>query len=303
MGLDVETFDVVIQSGFVQLWDTTPIPRPDAPDVAATCLTHQFLDASSALGLLLHWLNSTVSDTSLMEIFTLIPSTIHCYVCFALSLLLTTLHSMSAAKIQWLLGEEFQKHNDLILKQHPLLQGAFGTMDRLNLPVQESHDTEIENATFNGWLHDYFVSSVFTFGASGEIIACNLNAPGSWHDSRVTQPIYEKLRTETLEGYYLITDTAFPHDTDQIHGCIHAPMKKGTRLPGNALERAEMLAFDRQLLSLRQAAEWGNHALQGSFGRPYIPLQISYHDCRGDLLEICVCLYQLRTWLVGINQI
>lgn len=39
MGLDVETFDVVIQSGFAQLWDTTPIPRPDAPSVAATRLT------------------------------------------------------------------------------------------------------------------------------------------------------------------------------------------------------------------------------------------------------------------------
>ncbi len=39
IGLDMETFNVVIQSGFVQLWDTTPIPRSDAPGVAATCLT------------------------------------------------------------------------------------------------------------------------------------------------------------------------------------------------------------------------------------------------------------------------
>ncbi len=113
---------------------------------------------------------------------------------------------------------------------------------------------------------------------SGEIIACNLNALGSWHDSRVTQPIYKKLCTETLEGYYLVTDTAFPCGTDQIHGCIRAPMKEGTRLPGNALEHTEMLAFDQQLLSLQQAAEWGNCTLQGSFGRLHIPLQISYCD-------------------------
>lgn len=109
-----------------------------------------------------------------MEIFALISSTVHRYVRFALSLPLTTLRSMPAAKIQWLLGEEFQKHNDLILKRHPLLQGAFGTMDRLNLPVQESHDTEIENATFNGWLHDHFVSSVLAFGASGELTSLYL---------------------------------------------------------------------------------------------------------------------------------
>ena len=40
-------------------------------------------------------------------------------------------------------------------------------MDGLNLPVQTSHDQEIENATFNGWLHDHFVSSVFAFAPDG----------------------------------------------------------------------------------------------------------------------------------------
>ena len=58
----------------------------------------------------------------------------------------------------------------------------------------------------------------------GEIIAAKLNANGSWHDSRVAQPIYEKLCIATPEGYYLVTDTAFPHGTDQIKGHICAPM-------------------------------------------------------------------------------
>ena len=41
-------------------------------------------------------------------------------------------------------------------------------MDGLNLAVQESSDQEVENATFNGWLHEHFVSSVLIFGASGK---------------------------------------------------------------------------------------------------------------------------------------
>ena len=135
------------------------------------------------------------------------------------------------------------------------------------------------------------------------MIACKLNAPGSWHDSRVAQPIYEKLRTATPEGYYLVTDTAFPRGTSQIEGCIRAPMKQGQHLPVDITERRHVEQFDRQLLSFRQSAEWGMRSLQGSFGRLRVPLEVTYGDRHGDLLEICVRLQNLRTRLVGINQI
>lgn len=138
---------------------------------------------------------------------------------------------------------------------------------------------------------------------TGVIIACKLNAPGSWHDSRVARSIYEKLRTQTPEGYYLVTNTAFPRGTDQIKGRIRSPMKDGTRLPRDPIARAHALAVDRQLLSYRQTAEWGNRGLQGSFGRLRVPLEIAYGDQRGDLLETCSRLHQVRTRRVGINQI
>jgi hypothetical protein len=96
------------------------------------------------------------------------------------------------------------------MEQHPHLAGAFGTMDGLSLPVQTSQDQEIENATYNGWLSEHFVSCVLVYSAKckldhscelsmstnvkiGEIIGCNLNVPGSWHDSCVAKPIYHKL--------------------------------------------------------------------------------------------------------------
>jgi len=86
----------------------------------------------------------------------------------------------------------------------------------------------------------------------GVIIQCKLNAPGSWHDSRVARHIYEKLRTATPDGYYLVADTAFPRGTDQIGGRIKAPIKEGQRLPADFAERQQFIAFDRQLLSFRQ---------------------------------------------------
>ncbi|KAF7785090.1 hypothetical protein Agabi119p4_1255 [Agaricus bisporus var. burnettii] len=138
---------------------------------------------------------------------------------------------MPQSRVCYLTGSEFQEQNDLIVVRHPRLTGAFGSMDGLNLPVQVSADEDTENATYNGWLHAHFVSSVFVFAAEGTIIACNLNAPGSWHDSRVAQPIYLKLQHRTPEGYYLVTDTAFPRGSNQIAGRIQAPLKQGSKLP------------------------------------------------------------------------
>ena len=49
----------------------------------------------------------------------------------------------------------------------------------------------------------------FMIHMEGVIIACSFNAPRSWHDSCVAQPIYEKLLNDTPDGFYLVADTAF----------------------------------------------------------------------------------------------
>jgi hypothetical protein len=156
-----------------------------------------------------------------------------------------------------------------------------GGIDGLNLFSQTSDNPEIENATYNGWLSKHCISSVLVFvpkckfwsadwicsltkSLVGIVIAAQLNAPGSWHDSRVARPIYEKLCTRTPEGFYLVADTAFPRGAKQIEGKIRAPIKTGQRIRGTTDEIQEKLAFDRELLSYRQTAEWGMRGLQMS---------------------------------------
>lgn len=137
----------------------------------------------------------------------------------------------------------------------------------------------------------------------GIIIGCKINTPGSWHDARIARTIYEKLLKETPDGYYLVTDTAFPRGPEEIEGHIRAPMKSGQRLPGNPEMCKQIERVDRQLLSFRQSAEWGMRQLQGSFGRLRIPLEVNDAVRRGDMLETCVRLQNLRTKLVGINKL
>jgi hypothetical protein len=135
------------------------------------------------------------------------------------------------------------------------------------------------------------------------VIAARTNAPGSWHDSRLASRIYTQLQLHTPPDYYIVADTAFPRGTSSINGRIRAPLKHGQVLRGSAAEIEEQMAFNRELLSYRQTAEWGMRAIQGAFGRLRLPLNIANEEARSDLIEICLRLHNLRAIRVGINQI
>jgi hypothetical protein len=116
----------------------------------------------------------------------------------------------------------------------------------------------------------------------------------------MAQPIYNKLSTNTPDGYYLVAGIAFPQGTDQIAGHIKATLKSGQCVPNDPAERQKLLLFDWQLLSFCQMAEWGMHALQGSFGHLCIPLNINFSEQCCDLLELCVWLNNVHVQMVGI---
>jgi hypothetical protein len=99
MGFDVETFAFILTSGFAKHWYHTPIPREDVSQCANPHVECRSLDAGGALGLVLHYLSSTMHQISLQQIFALIPTTISRYLSFGLHILLLTLRNMADAKI------------------------------------------------------------------------------------------------------------------------------------------------------------------------------------------------------------
>lgn len=102
-------------------------------------------------------------EVSLQQIFALIPSTVSRYITFSLQILAELLPSIREARIRWLNDLcTVQRYNALIVAWHPLLTGTFGTVDGLNLLLQESANAEIENATYNGHAQRKLNSSIFS---------------------------------------------------------------------------------------------------------------------------------------------
>ncbi|KAF8174378.1 hypothetical protein BJ912DRAFT_60762 [Pholiota molesta] len=175
MGFDVNTFNYIVANGFGERWRTEPIRRTDNINTSGNPRPNaRSLDTWGALGLILHYLNSTMREVSLQQIFALIPSTVSRYITHGLILLLQTLRKMPEASIRWPHDvSSFEINSELIVARHPALSGAFGSIDGLNLPVQTSADDDIENATYNGWKADHFISSVLVFAPQGQIYFTN----------------------------------------------------------------------------------------------------------------------------------
>ncbi|KAG8692089.1 hypothetical protein FRC08_010022 [Ceratobasidium sp. 394] len=303
MGLDVSSFKFLMCAGFRERWDTTPIFRGDVSTHANPRPDRRSLDAGGGLGLVLHWLRSAMAETALAEIFALVPSVLDRYLKFGLDLLLGVLQNMGDARITWPTHLRMDYYSTLIHARHPLINGAFGFMDGLSLPVSVSADPELEKATYNGWLHTHKISNILVFAPDGTIIAATLNAPGSWHDARVAQEVFTKLVRSTPDDRFLIADSAFPRTSPIIRARIRTPFKRDAVLPANPEEREAAIKYSNALVSARQAAEWGMRSIQGSFGRLRVPLNINDPEGRAMLLETVVRLHNLRTRLVGVNQI
>jgi hypothetical protein len=136
MGFDMQTFEDILTAGFSGTWYMLPIPRGDTAATGNPQPGARSLDAAGTLGLALHFLNSTMREISLQQIFVFVPSTISRYIHFSLDILLAILCQIPDARIQWPSNvEEFQALNDLIITHHPLLKGAFASIDGLNRTV------------------------------------------------------------------------------------------------------------------------------------------------------------------------
>ena len=119
-------------------------------------------------------------EISLQQIFALIPATVTRYVDFSLNILHQVLPQIYDARITWPDVEEMEEYAELIGRRHPTLakdhggawEGAFGSIDGLNCPIASSEDPELENASYNGWLHAHVCSNVIVFSPRGTFIVC-----------------------------------------------------------------------------------------------------------------------------------
>ena len=136
MGVDCATFHALLCAGFAHQWNQTAIPCPNTNSHGLPHLGRRSLSAEGALALALHYVTSTMNDTSLQQIFALTTATISHYCAFTISVLLSVLNRMLKTSITWWADEDkCDADSNLIAACHPLLLGAIGSIDSVNLLI------------------------------------------------------------------------------------------------------------------------------------------------------------------------
>ena len=256
------------------------------------------LDAEGCLGLILCWSHTRGAEWSLAVAFGLTGTCVSVYLQFGTQILVVILKADPKSEVRMPDAAEIALFKEAITMKHSLLVDCYCMVDGLKLNLQQAGNSIIQSHFYNGWKHDHFLTNIFAFAPNGSIIACTLNAPGTWHNSTLAHwgSMYLKLQKcwEDHHGKVLM-DSAFASNMYEfiIQSSQNVPVTEGH----------QAMLLGQQATSCRQAAEWGMRALQGSF--PWLKDHIIYEENgeRAIILKYITSLYNYRVQSVGINQI
>ena len=216
-------------------------------------------------------------------------------------MLLKTLIKHPHCIVKFPSDEEIKGYQKLIHARHRTLPDVFCVADGLKLPFQTCDDLHEQSRYYNGWLHGHYVTNLFVFGADGKIINAVTNVPGSVHDSTlaVWGGTYKK-----LEAIYSRTKAVCCVDSAFAAGKAPYLLKSAqdNTLHSRAKNKAELARLS-EATSLRQAAEWGMRAIQGSMPRLKDSIKFEFNGERRVILKLVPLIYNIRLHLVGLNQL
>lgn len=271
------------------------------------------LQSVDILGLALWYLKSSDRQYKQSIIFGLVPTSISVWIDYGLEVLMRIVKNKrhDALSIKWPSHTEMKESSELLKlnrENGQYLNNVFGVVDGGRMPCADYTDVDMQNAYYEGYTTNVEVTNLLVYNFKGELIHAALNFPGSWHDSRVANMsgfIYPLLYEDdiTPPGMAILCDSAFLSGREIKGKLIRA--RKSNEVT-EMFESEELAAIDiilqRVMPSERQAAEWGVRALKAPFGILRLPLSPD-SEYRGRLLQLCAHLLNMRTRLVGLNQI
>ena len=261
------------------------------------------ITAHACLALALYWTQTTCYQWSIGPFFGIVASCTSVWLRFGRRILCRILMERPEAQIRMPNGKEVADFIDAVQSKYPALTNVGYVGDGLKILFEKATDHRVQSMYYNGWKGDHYITNLFVFAPNGKIVAAVLNCPGTMHDSELATigdpSIYNKL-DKWYEDYGLkcVMDSAFC--TASRQSIIKSIPRD--RLLTYADDEEQAIILD-QALSLRQAAEWGMRALQGSMPR----LKTRWaHEERGEReisITLIALLYNYKAHYVGLNQV
>ncbi|KAA1083411.1 hypothetical protein PGTUg99_032543 [Puccinia graminis f. sp. tritici] len=216
-------------------------------------------DPAGSLGLVLHWLCSTMHDSTLERLFAISPRAYAQSLRRGINSLLAVLKHHPSARIRWPTREEiFHKYNMSIEQKYPELKGAFGFSVGFNLPISIPGEHDVEETYYNERADRYYYRNIFTFAPNGTIL-----------DVVLMIPVGRDNGSRSIEG-----DSGFPSQSKRLRSQILAPIQQRSQLPEPPRTLSRIKTFNDQVVSTRQVTDWTKHIILDSFERLREPMSL-----------------------------
>lgn len=262
----------------------------------------RIITPAASLGLVLAWYRFRGAEFILQGWFGFTGTHNNVWLRFGRRMLYRALRKHPEARVQFPSAAEIETLKEICSARHPVLEHVYCFADGLKLTLEAASGVNIQGMYYNGWTHDHYITNLFVFSICGRIIACVVNAPGSLHDSTLATwgGVYQKLHDAfDATGGMCCVDSAFQSSNNDY-------LIKSAQDTTKAVTQRD---FDiiRQATSLRQAAEWGMHAIQSSM--PRLRDRFLYeeeekeHREREVIMKLVPLLYNFRLEFVGLNQL
>ena len=261
------------------------------------------MSAHACLGMVLFWTRTTCYNWTIATYFGIVASSCSLWLRHGRRILLAVLRKTKEAEICMPDEEKLQQYKQAISDKYPALKHVSYVADGLKILIQRAGDFRKQNKFYNGWKSDHYITNLFLFGPDGTINACVLNCPGSMHDSELAMmgmpSIYSKIdEWHDKFGAQCVMDSAFCGSSR--NSIIKSIPRE--RVWSESCDPEEALVLD-QALSVRQAAEWGMRALQGSMPRLKTRWVYEEKDERMISLTLICLIYNYRANTTDLNQI
>jgi hypothetical protein len=258
---------------------------------------------SSCLGLVLYWSRTSCHIWSLAQYFGMTASPCCLWLRFGKRLLLNILAKREDAQIKLPAEAKLRQYVACVSNKYPRLNNVAYVGDGLKVLLQKAGNNGKQNAFYSGWKTDHFITNLFVFAPDGTIIMCMLNCPGSMHDSELASmgnpSIYQKIDSLFEKyGTKCVMDSAF--STRDRQSIIKSVQRDAVYITAENVEEALVLEDAK---SVRQSAEWGMRALQGSMPRLKARWSYEERDERLVGLTLLVLLYNYKANTMDLNQI
>jgi hypothetical protein len=270
--------------GFKEL-ERTVFPIEDIALIGVKNGRPEILDNKGKLGLFLLYVTSRMEVKHLCLIFGVPPTTCIRYINKMMKLIVKKLKNNAISRIRFPQNdEEKQYYASLIERREPSIKNCIGFVDGLSVACQCSSEITEQNKDYNGYKHDTSVNNVLAFAPTGKVIFASLNFPGSWHDSTVCAALINEV-IERIGSYCFCVDQGFPR-SGLLFDKFVGPISKKAKRKLAPMLRDLIMRKSGIFTSLRQAAEWGMRALQGSFSR--LKARLGSNKAKRGRLLLCI---------------